>query len=184
VNASSNAFMQNPRHRFAGRRGHGSERKPSSVPFPHLTGGRGMVICLGWPSPATSSSLPAAAASLVAPQLVGVGHTSPPIWPCSDWGLPCPLAYARGGGLLPHHFTLTPALRPGRFVFCGPSVASRRPGVTWQSTRWSSDFPRRNSRPPATIASYPPSQNRPAPMPQPVSRKTGITRSIFRFRSG
>jgi len=39
--------------------------------------------------------------------LYGVGHTSPPIWPCSDWGLPCPLAYARGGGLLPHRFTLT-----------------------------------------------------------------------------
>ena len=79
-----------------------------------------MVICLGWPSPATSSSLPAAPASLVASQLVGVGHTSPPIWPCSDWGLPCPLAYAQGGGLLPHRFTLTPASRQGRFVFCGP----------------------------------------------------------------
>src|SRR5262249_40242740 len=43
------------------RRGHGSERKPSSVPFPRLAVWEiGMVICLGWPSPATSSSLPAA----------------------------------------------------------------------------------------------------------------------------
>ena len=50
----------------------------------------------------------------------GVGHTSPLIWPCSDRGLPCPLAYARGGGLLPHRFTLTRRSRGGRFVFCGP----------------------------------------------------------------
>jgi hypothetical protein len=25
---------------------------------------------------------------------------------CSEWGLPCVLAYARTGGLLPHRFTL------------------------------------------------------------------------------
>ena len=44
-----------------------------------------MVICLGRSSPTASSSLPAA------PRLWanGAGHTSPPIWPCSDWGLPC-----------------------------------------------------------------------------------------------
>ena len=34
-----------------------------------------------------------------------------PIWSCSVWGLPCPRRYRRSGALLPHHFTLTPALR-------------------------------------------------------------------------
>ena len=72
-----------------------------------------MVICLGWPSPATSSSLPAACP-------VGVGHTSPLIWPCSDWGLPCHRRCRRRGGLLPHRFTLTHRLPDGRSVFCGP----------------------------------------------------------------
>ena len=33
-----------------------------------------------------------------------------PIWSCSVWGLPCPGLYRTGGALLPHHFTLTPAL--------------------------------------------------------------------------
>ena len=30
-----------------------------------------------------------------------------PIRSCSRWGLPCPLPCGRGGGLLPHRFTLT-----------------------------------------------------------------------------
>ncbi len=42
-----------------------------------------------------------------------------PIWSCSAWGLPCPRHYCRGGALLPHLFTLTPALPPRRYVFCG-----------------------------------------------------------------
>ena len=42
-----------------------------------------------------------------------------PIWSCSVWGLPCPPHYCDGGALLPHLFTLTPALPPGRYVFCG-----------------------------------------------------------------
>ena len=87
-----------------------SSRKPSSVPG---TRAPGMVICLGWPSPATSSSLPAACP-------VGVGHTSPLIWPCSDWGLPCHRRCRRRGGLLPHRFTLTRRLPGGRSVLCGP----------------------------------------------------------------
>jgi hypothetical protein len=51
---------------------------------------------------------------------------SSPIWSCSVWGLPCPRHYCRGGALLPHLFTLTRALRPRRYVFCG---TSRRPGL-------------------------------------------------------
>jgi len=42
-----------------------------------------------------------------------------PIWSCSVWGLPCPRHYCRGGALLPHLFTLTFALPPRRYVFCG-----------------------------------------------------------------
>src|SRR5207342_3037389 len=75
----------------------------------------------------------------------GVGHTSPLIWPCSDWGLPCRCRYRKRGGLLPHPFTLTRrslARAPGGLLSVALSVAFRRPGVTWQSTRWSSDFPR------------------------------------------
>ena len=37
-------------------------------------------------------------------------RVSLPIWSCSVWGLPCPRRYRRSGALLPHHFTLTPAL--------------------------------------------------------------------------
>jgi len=37
-------------------------------------------------------------------------NASLPIWSCSVWGLPCPGLYRPGGALLPHHFTLTPAL--------------------------------------------------------------------------
>ena len=89
-------------------RGVAAGRAVSRVLFPAGPGRmrgivREMVICLGWPSPATSSSLPAALPFPV----VGVGHTSPPIWPCSDWGLPCHRCYQRRGGLLPHRFTLT-----------------------------------------------------------------------------
>jgi hypothetical protein len=42
-----------------------------------------------------------------------------PIWSCSVWGLPCPRHCCRGGALLPHLFTLTPAFPPWRYVFCG-----------------------------------------------------------------
>ena len=37
----------------------------------------------------------------------GSGRASPPIWPCSDWGLPSHGCCQPCGGLLPHHFTLT-----------------------------------------------------------------------------
>ena len=54
--------------------------------------------------------------------------SSLPIWSCSVWGLPCPGLYRTGGALLPHHFTLTPALefaatasepgKPGQLGYC------------------------------------------------------------------
>ena len=58
--------------------------------------------------------------SPTAERLVGeVGHLSPPIWPCSDRGLPSHACCQACGGLLPHLFTLTSGLRRRRFVFCG-----------------------------------------------------------------
>jgi hypothetical protein len=68
----------------------------------------------------------------------------PPIWSCSEWGLPC-------------HATLSPrAVRSYRTVSPLPvplraiggllsvalAVSSRCPGVTWHSALWSPDFPR------------------------------------------
>jgi hypothetical protein len=49
-----------------------------------------------------------------------------PIWSCSVWGLPCPSHYCDSGALLPHLFTLTSTLPPGRYVFCG---TFRQPGL-------------------------------------------------------
>lgn len=45
-----------------------------------------------------------------AQRLLVLEGASLPIWSCSVWGLPCPRRYRRSGALLPHHFTLTPAL--------------------------------------------------------------------------
>src|SRR4029079_3608804 len=69
------------------------------------------------------------------------GRLSLPIWPCSDWGLPCHDCCQARGGLLPHLFTLA---RDGSLHHVGGvfsvalsvvETASRlpRPGVTWQS---------------------------------------------------
>jgi len=55
------------------------------------------------------------------PSKLALRTDSLPIWSCSVWGLPCPLHCCSGGALLPHLFTLTPALPPGRYVFCGTS---------------------------------------------------------------
>src|SRR3954452_23142431 len=53
-----------------------------------------------------------------------------PIRSCSRWGLPCRLRCRRRGALLPHHFTLTAAIRyaPRRYPFCCtfPETCPRR----------------------------------------------------------
>src|SRR6202011_4431632 len=62
-----------------------------------------------------------------------------PIWPCSAWGLPCPLRCRRGGALLPHRFTLTVRARKrseGGFFSVALSFASPRPGVTRHAARY------------------------------------------------
>src|SRR6266852_4129869 len=38
--------------------------------------------------------------------LIEPGRLSPPIWPCTARGFPCPRCHHRSGGLLPHLFTL------------------------------------------------------------------------------
>ncbi len=45
----------------------------------------------------------------------------PPVLSCTASGLPCLFTYAQSGGLLPHHFTLTPESRNPRkrSIFCG-----------------------------------------------------------------
>jgi len=46
------------------------------------------------------------------------------------WGLPCPSHYCDSGALLPHLFTLTSMLPPGRYIFCG---TFRHPGLNLDS---------------------------------------------------
>ena len=96
-----------------------------------------------------------------------------PIWPCTRWGFPCPLACARGGGLLLHLFTLTACsgtcirdsaavcflwhFPSGRLSASPPAsilkLASFRQlqEVTWHRALWCSDFP-----PPSQDGSDPP----------------------------
>ena len=57
------------------------------------------IIPLGHGSHRDSSSLPEGS--------IEPGRLSPPIWPCTTRGFPCPRCCHRGGGLLPHLFTLT-----------------------------------------------------------------------------
>src|SRR5207244_1620415 len=69
------------------------------------------------------------------------GRVSLLTWPCSDWGLPCHGRYRRVRWALTPPFHPYPWI-PGGLISVALSVASRRPGVTWQSALWSSDFPR------------------------------------------
>ncbi len=60
--------------------------------------------------------------------LYGPGQPSPPIWPCTTRGFPCPECHHPGGGLLPHLFTLTRAVRPkeaGSRLFLKPAAEAR-----------------------------------------------------------
>jgi|GEM_PF-1273289 len=71
----------------------------------------------------------------------GPGQASPPIWPCSDWGLPCHACCQVV------RWALTPPFHPylpsaGGMFSVALTIAFQRPGVTWQSTLRSSDFPR------------------------------------------
>ena len=97
-----------------------------------------MIIPLGPGSLRDSSSLPEGqSAALFERDAYGPGQPSPPIWPCSTRGFPCPECRHPGGGLLPHLFTLAKCARPmeasprfcrgpaagceshRRYIFCG-----------------------------------------------------------------
>ncbi len=79
---------------------------------------RAAIIPLGHGSHRDSSSLPEGShpRRLAPPQkervpfqersLIEPGRLSPPIWPCTTRGFPCPRCRHRSGGLLPHLFTL------------------------------------------------------------------------------
>jgi hypothetical protein len=73
-----------------------------------------MIISLGPRLPAASCDLTRGLgrATLFSPR-----GERPPIWSCSGRGLPCPLGHPRGGGLLPHRFTLTPSGKPDEAVY-------------------------------------------------------------------
>ena len=87
----------------------------------------------------------------------GLGQPSPPIWPCSTRGFPCPGCCHPGGGLLPHLFTLAKCARPKeaspwfclgpaagykhhrRSIFCGTfrsRAAAPRFRATCDATPW------------------------------------------------
>jgi len=117
-------------------------RKPSSVPRAEA---RVMVICLGRLSPTASSSLPAASR---------ISRPDGAVWvtPRRLFGLAPTGGYRATtvtSGAVGSYPTVSPlpfprarARVPGGLFSVALSVAFRRPGVTWQSTRWSSDFPR------------------------------------------
>src|SRR5579864_7448060 len=115
-----------------------------------------MVICLERPSPAVSSGLPAARPSLTLGTLWCGSHLAAYL-ALLRLGVTVPPSVAGGAvGSYPTFSPLPSACARGGLFSVALSVALRRPGVTWQSTRWSSDFPRDARRRPATTALDPP----------------------------
>ena len=104
------------KHRAAGRRRFCGSRtcKPNSV---RLAAGRSFLWATHYcGAQATYPEVVARRAGTRPSQSRSFTRNSLPIWSCSVWGLPCPLHYCRGGALLPHLFTLTPALPTRRYV--------------------------------------------------------------------
>src|SRR6266404_6758775 len=54
------------------------------------------------------------------------GRLSPPIWPCTTRGFPCPRCCHRSGGLLPHLFTLAKRISFAQAISPDFSKTSRR----------------------------------------------------------
>ena len=115
--------------------------------------GRRAVIYLGRPSPDASSSLPAARTVRVAPRrLFGLA-------PIGGYR-----ATAVTSGAVGSYPTFSPLpTEMGGMFSVALSVALRRPGVTWQSSLWSSDFPRgpKAPRPPHPTPSHQVEDNAP-----------------------
>ena len=70
------------------------------------------------------------------------GQPSPPIWPCSRWGLPCVRHHWQTGELLPRHFNLAGRRSGRRYDFCGTFPRSLGAVVSGHLVLWSPDFPR------------------------------------------
>jgi hypothetical protein len=146
----------------------GYGRKPSSVPLGRVWRPREVVICLGWPSPATSSSLPAAVS--LPPLALGPGWA---VWvaPRRLFGL-APTGGCRAAavaiGAVGSYPTVSPLppLVEWRSVFCGPirrlSAPRRYLAVYPLELGLSSEAPAR--RHPATTA---PSPVRASNLPRP-----------------
>src|SRR3989454_3469174 len=95
-----------------------------------------MVISLGWLSPATSCGLPAAQTTRAGSRcLLGLAPTG---------GCRAAPVARRAVGSYPT-FSPLPFGEKGGLFSVALSVALRRPGVTWQSTLRSSDFPQRTT---------------------------------------
>jgi len=106
---------ENPRSRLR-RRGHGTNRKPSSVSAlargdGHLSG---MAVAGHLEQPTRGSPLPVLSVWVTPRRLFGLAPTG---------GCSAARCYQERGGLLPHPFTLTPSVAcasSGRFAFCCP----------------------------------------------------------------
>jgi hypothetical protein len=115
--------------RRTGKRSGREDRKPGFVP--------GFVASPRWRSffcaalPGTGTGRPSTRAS---------AHRIP-VWPCSEWGLPCDLRHRRSGALLPHPFTLTSA-DAGGLLSVALSCGSPRLAFRKHPALWSPDFPR------------------------------------------
>jgi len=106
-----------------------SADKPGSVVDNHSS---------GYMSPCTSSNLPENSAD----------HAlRPPIWSCSEWGLPCHkrLPVARCALTAPFHPYPRLKTSAGGLFSAALSVGFHLPGVTWHSVLWSPDFPPQNA---------------------------------------
>src|SRR5258708_35351859 len=93
--------------------GHGSHRDPSSLPegsHPR------------WLAPPRKERVHFHERSLIEP-----GRLSPPIWPCTTRGFPCPRCRHRSGGLLPHLFTLAKRREHVEAGLCPPPIPRTRP---------------------------------------------------------
>jgi len=113
----------------------GSSRKPSPVRAAEATR---RVISLARSLPIASSSLPAAP-----PRRDSVWATPRRLFGLAPTGGYRAVSVTRNAvGSYPTLSPLPPICIDGGLLSVALSVASRRPGVTWQSARWSSDFPR------------------------------------------
>ena len=137
------------RRRAVKRSGPEAACKPSSVPD------RGAVYALGLrptnrPAAAIYLALPLPEGSCGQPG-DGPGTHSPAIRPCSGWGLPGLRCHHRSGGLLPHHFTLTPTSRGGMFLWHFPSGRPAPPLAGIQPGGARTFLPDESERPPGNL---------------------------------